>query len=93
MPCIPLEAIIIIVVFGVFISFITKEPKKSGKPTPKREKYTVDVNIALDAKPLFSKLKGLSTNNESVLESLGSFRESEDRMKEKKSIDRKDGGD
>jgi hypothetical protein len=93
MPCIPLELIIIIVVFGGVISFITREPKKSGNTTLKREEYRVDVNIMTVAKPLFPNLRGLSTNGESVLESLGSFRESEDRMKEKEGIDRKDGGD
>ena len=66
MPCIPLELIIIIVVFGGVISFITKEPKKSGKSTPKREKYTVDVNIILDANPLFPNLKGLSKDGKSI---------------------------
>jgi len=68
-PCIPLEIIIIIVVFGGVISFITREPKKSGKSTLKRETYRVDINIRLDAKPLFSNLKGFSTNGESILRS------------------------
>ena len=93
MPCIPLELIIIIVVVAGVIWFITREPKKSGNSTPKREKYRVDVNITLNAKPLFSNLKDLSTDGEGVFESLGSFKESEDRMKENEGIDRKDGGD
>ena len=92
MPCIPLEIIIIIVVFGGVISFITREPKKSGKSTLKRETYRVDINIRLDAKPLFSNLKGLSTDGESIFRSFGSFKEPKNSMKEAQEADGKNGG-
>jgi hypothetical protein len=91
-PCIPLEFIIIIAVFGGTIWFITREPKESGKPNLKTDAYRVDVNIVLDAKPSFSGFIDSFSEGESSSGTDACFRESDDSIKEK-AIDREDGGD
>ncbi|MFO7739629.1 MAG: hypothetical protein R6V46_14210 [Desulfatiglandaceae bacterium] len=82
MPCIPLEIIIIIAVFGVTVWFITREPEKSEKSPLKTESYRVDVNVVLDAKPSFSDFMDSFSEVDSDFGSVACFRESDDSMKE-----------
>ena len=95
---IPLEVIIIIAVFVGVVWFITRDSKpeyeRGAKYSPhKNGKYTLDINITFNAKPLLSNSKGLFPKGKSIFSSFEFLNESKDSKKENQETGGQTGGD
>ena len=98
MHSIPLEVIIVVAVFVGVVWFITRDSEPKYPPisedfSHRREKYTININIALNAKPLLSNSKGLFPEGESIFSSFVVFNESRNSNKEGEETGGQKGGD
>jgi hypothetical protein len=94
----PWGILVSIVVFIGVVWFITRNSKpeyeRGAKHSlHKNEKYTLDINITLNAKPLLSNLKGLLPEGESIFSSFELFNESKDSKKKDQETGGQTGGD